>query len=259
MRILILVATFAACACACEVNLGEYGSTNCGKDTLFCTWDSLATRSCRACIVDPHGPLTALGVYDSLNMCNCLPGEYCRQTGERELGVCTPSQLVGRNCSTDDDCQGALEPAVNGTAPSERGFCVAGVCKQCDPDAFAFDWGGDPYMCPGYKLGGGGDRIYTNVRPGTTVSCLPDGSLSAAGTINWDISAYGVQPISTDDSFVTPKGRKTENKAEENAILALIVIALCLCGVPVLVLLAGIAIMQCMIFHQTRAATFSNV
>lgn len=235
-RCLVLFA-LVICIRACEINLGWAGSTECSQDALFCTHPSVAATdlACRQCHVNPAGPLPDLSVYDPLNLCNCLPGEFCRQTGaDASLGVCEPSTLVGTDCTTDEDCEGAREEAVQGFSRRERGFCVQGKCAQCNPATFARDWNSMTHTCHGYGLNGDGNRAYHNARPGTQITCLSNGTLVSEGEIDWALQHVNNEiPSSTssDNNAVDDDnkgvGDNKEGSREDAAIIALVVIACC--------------------------------
>lgn len=248
MHALLLFVLLALCTgiLACTVDLGFAGSTQCSRAALFCTHDSVSTDalSCRSCYVNPSGPLPGLSVYDPHNFCSCLPGEYCRQTGNDTLGVCAPSQLVGTQCSTDVDCEGPRERSVDGYSRRERGFCVQGRCAQCNPATFERDWGSDTHTCHGYRLNGAGERVYHTARPGTQVMCMPDGSLMTSGQVDWERQEQGTVPgssgaVVTDDA---DGGDNNDSRAEDAAILSFVLIAFVCCGLPIITLLVVILV-----------------
>lgn len=125
----------------CNVDLGLSGSTDCPQTALFCTWPAVdaVDLDCRPCHVNPSGPLPGLSVSDPFNVCNCMPGEYCRQTGNGTLGQCMASEILGLSCLTDNDCEGIREAAVDVFSRRERAFCVQGRCSQCNPVTFQRD------------------------------------------------------------------------------------------------------------------------
>ena len=126
-----------------------------------------------------------------------------------ELGFCMPSQIVGLNCSTHDDCEGVRELSVDGGhSRRERAFCVQGKCRQCNPETWHASWGvpvGMEVTCPGYNVDESqewGVRYYENSQPGSTRACLADGSLVAGGVINFNLadepsSASSIFPLFT--------------------------------------------------------------
>lgn len=236
-RYLFLLAFVVVVCRACEIDLGWAGSTECSQDALFCTHPSVAATklACRQCQVNPVGPLPDMSVYDPRNLCNCLPGEFCRQTGPNaSLGVCEPSTLVGKDCTTDEDCEGVREEAVQGFSRRERGFCVQGKCAQCNPATFARDWNSMTHTCHGYGLNGDGNRAYHNARPGTQITCLSNGTLVSEGEIDWALQHVNNEiPSSTSsdnnafDDDNKGVGDNKEGSREDAAILSFMLVAVC--------------------------------
>ena len=129
------------------------------------------------------------------------------------------------NCTNDDDCKGPRLPTVDtGFAREERGYC-----GQCNPTTFARDWGSSVYVCPGYFLNmTTGTRVYSNGRPGTTVECLPDGSLVSGGTIDWERMEGVVNDGGSTTSTTTENPTREKNiKRQLAATLSMVLLGVC--------------------------------
>lgn len=245
----------------CTVDLGTDQSTQCGLDALFCTGyavldvnsDGVAVqkRGCRPCEVSPNGAQPNSAVYDPLNVCNCAGGEFCRHTNSdvsssnRVVGYCEQSTLVDTNCSIDDDCKGVRESSTDGGfARRERGHCVAGVCRQCDPAAFVVTYGATSFACPGYTEQLDGTRVYNNARPGTRVTCTADGTLVSDGTVDFQVKAGNAHlPSSSLTPSSAPSASNTFQPDDNNykagsyagfALLSLAALVCCLAFVSAL-------------------------